>query len=251
MKQLENFPFMNSGVSFIVSVCWIWIQSDAEIPVYLKRDYKSKPLEHKGKFLIIFQIWDLHMARIHRLIPPRWCSLIILIVSAFSCLITGVFGSVSAEAAAAMAMNKYKSNRSGGCERDRWRREGGRRWVRGALRAAGECVCVSGQVDWGLERSCQTQDLCQRVWKVPVCLLALYSLTLPLFFLYIVFSSWRWCEQVMAALFAGSRAIFQSGKIKGLSEPGPNLHHFILYSARLQNTRITMSFTKWNKRIRF
>ncbi len=32
-----------------------------------------------------------------------------------------MFCSVSAEAAAAMAMNKYKSNRSGGSERDGWR----------------------------------------------------------------------------------------------------------------------------------
>lgn len=43
-----------------------------------------------------------------------------ILISVFLCIITGVFCSVSAEAAAAMEMNKYKSNRSGGCERDRW-----------------------------------------------------------------------------------------------------------------------------------
>lgn len=65
--------------------------------------------------------------------------------------------------------------------RDRWRRG----------RVVSTCVekyvlleRMSGQVDWGLEISCQTQDLCSRVWKVPVCLPAPHStsFTPPFFF---------------------------------------------------------------------
>lgn len=92
--------------------------------------------------------------------------------SVFLCLMTGVFSSASAQAAAAMAINKYKSNRSGGSDRDRWRcgRVGGARVEKYVLRER-----MSGQVDWELEISCQTQDLCSRVWKVPVCLQAPHS----------------------------------------------------------------------------
>lgn len=56
--------------------------------------------------------------------------------------------------------------------RDRWRRGrvGNARVEKYVLRER-----VSGQVDWELEISCQTQDLCRWVWKVPVCLPALCS----------------------------------------------------------------------------
>lgn len=50
--------------------------------------------------------------------PPDGGSLIT--ISLMQLLITGVFSLVSVEAAAAMAMNKYKSNRSGGSEMETW-----------------------------------------------------------------------------------------------------------------------------------
>ncbi len=75
---------------------------------------------------------------------PHWCSLIIMLsVSVFLCVITGVFCRVGVKTTAAMAMNKYKSNRSGGSEKDRWRR--GRV---GCTRVEKYVLweCVSGQV---------------------------------------------------------------------------------------------------------
>ena len=89
------------------------------------------------------------------------------------CLITGVFYAVSAEAVAAMAMDKYKSNRSNGSGRETDVRHGRVGSVRVEKYMLQERM--SGQVDWELEISCQTQDLCSRVWKVPVCLPALCS----------------------------------------------------------------------------
>lgn len=156
-------------------------------------------------------------------------------ISTFLCLITGVFCSVSAEAAAAMAMNKYKSNRSGGSERDSWRRGrvGSAHVEKYVLRER-----MSGQVDWELEISCQTQDLCSRVWKVPVCLPALHftSFTPSLFssaFSLDGIDVNRWWP-ISPLLLPCS--ISQGTIVKEmwrLPEPmqsvwGPKLHHFIL-----------------------
>lgn len=117
------------------------------------------------------------MTCIHPLIPlPRLMFIhhyIHISICIFLCLITGVFYAVSAEVVAAMAMNKYKSNRSDGSGRETDGRHGGVGSVRVEKYMLQERM--SGQVDWELEISCQTQDLCSRVWKVPVCLPALCS----------------------------------------------------------------------------
>lgn len=101
------------------------------------------------------------MTCIHPLIPSTDIHSSLRSCLGLLCLMTGMFSSVSAQVAAAMAINKYKSNRSGGSVA---RVEKYVLWER-----------MSGQVDWELEISCQTQDLCSRVWKVPVCPQALLS----------------------------------------------------------------------------
>lgn len=71
-------------------------------------------------------------------------------------------------------------HRSGGCERDRWRCG---RVARARVDRYVLWQRVSGQVDSELTIDCQIQDLCRRVWKVPVCLVALpsASFSLPFF----------------------------------------------------------------------
>lgn len=71
-------------------------------------------------------------------------------------------------------------HRSGGCERDRWRCG---RVARARVDRYVLWQRVSGQVDSELTIDCQIQDLCRRVWKVPVCLVALPSASLSLPFL--------------------------------------------------------------------
>lgn len=91
--------------------------------------------------------------------------------------------------------------------RDRWRRGrvGNARVEKYVLRER-----VSGQVDWELEISCQTQDLCRWVWKVPVCLPALCSTSFhsSAFF---SLSRWHWCEQVVANLSTIAALLHHSG----------------------------------------
>lgn len=157
-------------------------------------------------------------------------------IPVFLCLITGVFHSVSVEAAAAMAMNKYKSNRSGGSERDRLKcgSVSSTRVENYVLRQR-----MSGQVDWELEIGCQTQDLCSRVWKVPVCLPALYSTPFtPSLFFSASFSLDginvnRWWPVSPLLLPCSISQGNDMKEISGVPEPmqsirGPKLHHFIL-----------------------
>lgn len=94
---------------------------------------------------------------------------------------------------------------------------------------------VSGQVDRELEISCQTQDLCSRVWKVPVCLpaLPLYLSLPPSLCLSpdgIDVNRWRPISLSAALLLSGRRnqGNLKAARANEISLWSKKLHHFIL-----------------------
>lgn len=115
-------------------------------------------------------------------------------------------------------------HRSGGCERDRWRCG---RVARARVDRYVLWQRVSGQVDSELTIDCQIQDLCRRVWKVPVCLVALPSASLSLPFL-----SASFCLEAIVANRWWPRSLRPSAGIKILeiwrvSTPEQSVYGFI------------------------
>lgn len=203
------------------------------------------------------------MTRISPLIPPppplmfthRYDQ---ISISAFLCLITGVFcfGWCGGCCSYGNEQIQVKQIRwIWGRDRCRRGRVGRAHVEKYVLRER-----VSGQVDRELEISCQTQDLCSRVWKVPVCLPALPLYLSPSFALSL--SWWHWCEQVAADLSlrrAPSLRAPKPRKFEGcpsqwnqsVVQKTPSFYSdgFPSTTARhtsLQMNRVTMSFTVSN-----